>query len=62
ERNGGGHPYLDVFLNLKLKRARFFFKYTQLSSYFLPKDYFTVLHYPVNGPAFKFGLSWAFYD
>jgi hypothetical protein len=58
----GNYPYLDVFLNIKLKRTRFFLKYEHLNSGWIYKDYFSVLHYPRNVRAFKAGLSWTFYD
>jgi len=62
EKKLGNYPYLDVFLNIKLKRTRFFLKYEHLNSGWIYKDYFSVLHYPRNEEAFKAGLSWTFYD
>ena len=65
QQNGkklGNYPYMDVFLNILLKRTRFFFKYEHINYNWLNKNYFTVLHYPTNEAMFKFGLSWIFYD
>ncbi len=62
EREIGNYPYLDVFINAKLKRTRFFLKFEHLNEGWLDKNYFHVLHYPMPGRAFKFGLSWTFYD
>jgi hypothetical protein len=62
EKKLGNYPYLDVFLNIKLKRTRFFLKYEHLNSGWIYKDYFSVLHYPRNERVFKAGLSWTFYD
>ncbi|MBL7110992.1 MAG: putative porin [Bacteroidales bacterium] len=62
EREIGNYPYLDVFINAKLKRTRFFLKFDHLNEGWLDKNYFHVLHYPMPGRAFKFGLSWTFYD
>jgi len=61
-REIGNYPYLDVFINAKLKRTRFFLKFDHLNDGWLNKNYFHVLHYPMPGRAFKFGLSWSFYD
>jgi len=58
----GNYPYMDVFLNIKLKRTRFFFKYEHINYNWLNRNYFSVLHYPRNEGMFKFGLSWIFYD
>ena len=62
EEEIGNYPFLDVFLNVKLKRTRFFLKYEHVASGLLGENYFTVLHYPMNQRVFKFGLSWTFYD
>jgi hypothetical protein len=58
----GNYPFLDAFLNLKLKRTRFYFKYEHADFGWLSRDYFNSLHYPMPRGSFRFGLSWAFYD
>jgi hypothetical protein len=58
----GNYPYFDAFLNLKLKRFRFFVKAEHVNSGWVDKNYFSVLHYPRNSRELKFGLSWTFYD
>jgi hypothetical protein len=63
ENRLGNYPFLDVFLNLQLKRFKFFVKMDHLNSGWMNKDqYFSVLHYPRNRRDLKFGLSWTFYD
>jgi hypothetical protein len=62
EKQLGGYPYIDVFLNLQLKRFRFFVKVEHVNSGWSNQNYFSVLHYPRNGRDLKFGLSWTFYD
>jgi len=62
EKKLGNYPYLDVFLNIKLKRTRFFLKYEHINSGLIYKNYFSVLHYPRNEGMFKAGISWTFYD
>jgi len=62
EKTLGNYPYLDVFLNLQLKRVRLFLKFEHLNSGWIDDNYFSVLHYPRNRRNMKFGLSWTFYD
>lgn len=62
EKQIGSYPYIDVFLNLQLKRFRFFLKVEHVNSGWLDQNYFSVLHYPRNTRDLKFGLSWTFYD
>ncbi len=58
----GNYPYMDIFLNLKVKRTRFFLIYEHFNSWFMKDNYFYALHYPMKSAFFKFGLSWSFYD
>jgi hypothetical protein len=62
EKKIGGYPVVDIFLNIKLKRALFFFKFEHINSGLLERNYFSVLHYPRNERMFKLGISWNFYD
>jgi len=58
----GDFPFVDLFLNIKLKRTRFFFKFENMAAGLISYDYYTILHYPMNPSMFKMGLSWTFYD
>ena len=58
----GDFPYLDAYVNLRLKRTRIFFKVINVGTSFLNKEYFTTPHYPMNRTTFRMGFSWAFYD
>ncbi|HJZ38926.1 MAG TPA: putative porin [Bacteroidales bacterium] len=62
EKHLGNYPYVDVFLNVQLKRLRFFLKMEHVNSGWIDKNYFSILHYPRNERSIKFGLSWTFYD
>jgi len=62
EKKLGNYPYFDAFLNVKLKRLRFYLKFEHVNAGWSEKNYFSVLHYPRNQRNFKFGLSWTFYD
>lgn len=58
----GNYPFIDVFANIKLKRARFFLKYEHVNQHFTGYNYLLANHYPAYGSALKFGISWNFYD
>ncbi len=61
-REIGNYPYVNLFLNAKLKRTRFFIRWDHPYAGLIRKDYFHVLHYPGSGRVVRFGLSWTFYD
>lgn len=62
EKALGSYPYMDAFINLKLKRTSIFFQYMNLGSAFLNQPYFTALHYPMNKMTYRLGVAWSFYN
>lgn len=58
----GNYPFIDVFLNLRVKRARIFFLMQHVNEGLLGYDYYMIPHYPMPDRAFKFGINWMFYD
>lgn len=58
----GNYPFIDVFLNLKLRRARIFLKYDHVNSGLMGYDYFMVPSYPLNTRMFCYGVAWTFYN
>lgn len=58
----GDFPWVDAFINLKLKRTIFYLKYTNLATQFVRGGYFTSPGYPAPASTFGFGLSWSFYN
>jgi hypothetical protein len=62
EKKIGNYIYMDVFVNLMIKRFRIFAKYEHLNALWSENRYYTVPHYPMQGGIFKYGLSWSFYD
>jgi len=58
----GNYPYLDVFVNLNIKRARIFAKYEHFNAGLMGYNYIMVPDYPQADAAFKFGISWLFFD
>jgi hypothetical protein len=61
-RQMGNYPILNPFINAKLKRTRFYFRFDHLYAGQIKKDYFHVYRYPLPGRAIRAGLSWTFYD
>ncbi len=58
----GNYPYMDVFVNLNIKRARIFVKYEHFNAGLMGYNYMMVPDYPQADAAFKFGISWLFFD
>ena len=58
----GNYPYMNVYANFHLKRARFYIMYAHLSRLFADPQYFQAPHYPRNPASIMMGLSWNFYD
>ncbi len=61
-REIGNYPYLNLFLNAKLKRTRFYLRWDHTYAGQIKKNYFHVLNYPTRGRVVKIGLSWTFYN
>ncbi len=62
EKEIGGYPYIDAYINIRVKRARMFALMKHLNSGFMDYNYFLVPGYPMPDAGFRFGVSWAFYD
>jgi len=58
----GNYLYMDVFINMKVQRARFFVMYSHFNASFMSRYYYMVPNYPMPDGAFKFGVSWRFHD
>ena len=58
----GGYPWVDVYANMHLKRARFFIAYSHINGGSGDKNYFLTPHYPTNGRIMHVGISWNFYN
>ena len=62
DKQVGNYPFIDVFLNIRVKKLRAFFKVEHVNAGWLGYTYYHVPHYPVNDLAWKFGINWAFLD
>ena len=58
----GGYPFIDVYANMHLKRARFFVSMSHVNSGSGSKMYFLAPHYPTNTNILRFGISWNFFN
>lgn len=58
----GGYPYIDAYINMHLKHARFFVMFSHVNGGSGSKDYFLAPHYPQNGRIFRIGVSWNFFN
>ena len=62
EQKIGNYPWLDAYVNFKLKRTRFYLKYSNMATLFYEGGYYTSPAYPEQIATLSFGLSWSFYD
>lgn len=58
----GGYPLTSIYLNVHLKRTRFFLAYYNATPTLGNNNYFMVPHYPLNPTGLRMGLSWNFFD
>jgi hypothetical protein len=63
EKKIGGYPVVDAYISAKWKRMRILLKMEHVNENLIePRNYFTLLHYPLPKRTFKLGFTWAFYD
>lgn len=58
----GNYPIMDAFFSLKLKGTQFFVKAEHFYGRLTRQNFYSVIGYPYNRYALKFGFSWTFYD
>jgi len=62
----GEYPYINLFLNLKIKRTRIFVMLDHANAGLMGEsiryNYLMVPHYPQTIRMFRYGLSWTFYN
>ena len=58
----GDYPFINVFLNVKLKRTRIFVMYDHVNSGFMGYNYFMIPSYPQNIRMLRYGVAWTFYN
>ena len=58
----GNYPMMNAYLNMHLKRTRFFIEYYHINQMFMQGAYFSMPNYPIDQANLKLGISWNFYD
>lgn len=58
----GRYPFIDLHVNLKLKRTRFFFNMLNVASGLAGNNYFVAPDYAYYRRTFRIGVAWSFYD
>ena len=54
----GNYPFMNVYLNAKLKKARFYIMYSHFNQgLFGGNNYFSIPHYPLNPALLQLGVS-----
>ncbi|MDR1545108.1 MAG: putative porin [Prevotellaceae bacterium] len=62
EEKIGNYPQMNAYVNLHLKRVRFYVQLSNWNSGVFGGNYYLMPHYPMNPLTFQFGLSWSFYN
>lgn len=58
----GNYPFLDVYFNAKIGRARLFVRYENFNANFMKNTYYSSPAYPGLDPMFRFGVSWILFN
>lgn len=53
----GNYPFMDAYVNCKLKKVRFYVMWSHFNQGMFSKDYFSMPLYPLNPRRFQIGLS-----
>lgn len=54
----GNYPFMNAYVNVKLKKARFYVMYSHMNQGWLGgNNYFSIPHYPLDPAIFQFGVS-----
>lgn len=53
----GNYPFMNLYANMKLKKARFYLMMSHINQGMTGKNYFAMPHYPMNPRLFQMGVS-----
>ena len=62
EQKIGNYPFVDLHINLKLKRTRAFFQWMNATAGMLDGNFWSAPDYPLYRRTFRLGIAWSFYD
>jgi hypothetical protein len=61
EKEIGGFPMLDFFVNARIRQTRIFFKAEHFNSSFTGNNFYAAPEYPYRDFLIRFGLVWNFF-
>lgn len=53
----GNYPFMNLYLNMKLSKARFYVMFSHINQGWMGKEYFAMPGYPMNPRRFQMGVS-----
>lgn len=53
----GNYPFMNLYMNMKLKRTRFYLMMSHINQGWFGNDYFSLPNYPLNPRRFQLGVS-----
>ncbi len=53
----GNYPFMNAYVNMKLRKARFYVMMSHVNQGLMGNDYFSMPHYPLNPRRFQMGVS-----
>ncbi|MBE2247556.1 MAG: hypothetical protein IAE67_09885 [Candidatus Competibacteraceae bacterium] len=62
DQTTGNYPFLDIFLNAKIKTVRLYVRLRNVNQRFPDVPYYYTPHHPLQDRTVQFGLSWNFYN
>lgn len=62
EVSTGNYPFINVFLNFKVKRTRAFIMFDHVNAGMLGNNYDMIPLYPMTLRMLRYGLAWTFYN
>lgn len=57
ETKVGNYPFMNLYANMKLSKARFFVMFSHVNQGLFGNNYFSLPHYPLNPRKFQMGVS-----
>ena len=61
DREFGGFPLIDFFVNFRVRTMRVYFNLENLNSTFMDNNYYSAPTYPYRDFVVRFGLVWNFF-
>ena len=58
----GDYPFIDLFLSMKVSRARMCAKAAHVNAGLMGSEYYSAPRYPAAGRTFIVGVSWVFFN